>query len=194
MRLGGFVFAEAIERPLNAFLKALAKAEQTGTTRGFGDRHRADTARQVRAPSQALMISTGGPKNVHRLDSSGSIGGPMLISLLLVLAADPKVHVSLVKYTATASASAVQKELKAQLEPLEGCYDLALRANPTLHGSVTVLFSVEEEVGVTTINASEDSVKDETLVSCVLARLRFGEWPRPKKPLAITATFRFEQK
>jgi hypothetical protein len=118
----------------------------------------------------------------------------LITALALVLAADPKVHVSLVKSTATTNASAVQKELKAQLVPLEGCYDLALKATPSLHGAVTVYFSVEEDVGVTTINSSEDSVKDDTLVACVLARLRFGQWPKPKKPLAVTATFRFEQK
>jgi hypothetical protein len=118
----------------------------------------------------------------------------MLTALALVLAATPKLNVSLVKSTASASAPAVTRELKAQLESLESCYDLALKDAPSLHGSVTVSFSVEAEVGVTTISASDDSVKDDTLVSCVLARLRFGEWPKPKKPLSVTATFRFEQK
>ena len=118
---------------------------------------------------------------------------PML-TLVLILTAAPKLQVSLVKSTASASSAAVQKELKAQLVPLEGCYDLALKTAPSLQGKVTVSFSVDPEAGVTTISAGEDSVKDETLVPCVLARLRFGEWPRAKKLLAVTATFRFEQK
>jgi hypothetical protein len=123
--------------------------------------------------------------------------GRMLTALALVLAAAPsapKLNVALVKSTASANAPAVTRELKAQLEPLEGCYDLAVKDAPALRGQVTVTFSVDPEIGVTTISASEDSVKDDTLVSCVLARLRFGEWPKPKKALSVTATFRFEQK
>ena len=118
----------------------------------------------------------------------------MVPALALLLAAAPTLHVSLVKSTATEASAAVQKELKAQLAPLEGCYDLALKDNPSLTGSVTVTFTAERDEGVSTISAGPDSVKDDTLVSCVLARLRFGEWPNPKKTLKVTAVFHFAKR
>jgi hypothetical protein len=86
----------------------------------------------------------------------------------------------------------VAKELKDQVEALAGCYDLALKARPGLKGTVTVSLEVQPRTGVTAVSASPDSVKDDTLVPCVLARLRTGEWPAEKAPLTIQATYRFE--
>ena len=120
----------------------------------------------------------------------------MLLALAAALSvtAAPELQVSLVKMTATSNQPAITKELKAQLGSLEGCYDLALKGTPSLRGAMTVLFVLDVDIGLTSISATEDSVKDDTLVSCVLARLRFGEWPKPKKPTSVSATIRFEQK
>jgi hypothetical protein len=115
----------------------------------------------------------------------------MLLALALTLAAAPTPHVVLVKSSATASAAAVAKELKAQVGALEGCYDLALKAAP-VKGTLTLTFELEPDSGVTTISASEDSLKDDTLVPCVIARLRTGQWPAAKKTLTVHATYRFE--
>jgi hypothetical protein len=116
---------------------------------------------------------------------------------LVLTAAFPDLQVVLAKSTASPPAylPAVRKELQAQVEPLKGCYDLALKSDPALRGTVTATFTVEAGVGIAAISAGEDSIKDETLVSCVLARLRYGgDWPQPKTRLTVTATFRFDRK
>lgn len=118
----------------------------------------------------------------------------MTLALLLATAPEPQLSVSLVKSSASASASAVTRELKEQLGALEGCYHLAVKDTPALRGAVTATFRIEPDVGVATIAARPESVKNGTLISCVLARLRFAEWPNPKKAITVTATFRFEQK
>lgn len=119
----------------------------------------------------------------------------MTFALILALVAGAdKPQVALVKVKASSDAAAVQREMREQLEPLEGCFDLALKENPSLHGLLGVSLTVEREAGVTAISATEDSLKDETLVSCALARLRFAQWPTPKKTLSISATFKFEQR
>jgi hypothetical protein len=117
----------------------------------------------------------------------------MTLVLALALAAAPKLHVSLVKSGATAGAAAVTRELKAQLVPLEGCYDLALKSSPALKGTLALTFDVEA-ASITRIKASDDSVQDDTLVPCVMARLRTGRWPTQKSALTVHATFRFEQR
>jgi hypothetical protein len=116
----------------------------------------------------------------------------LTLSLLLVLGAAPKAHVSLGKVTASEGKAAVTRELQTHVEPLEGCYDLAAKATPGLNGALSLTFTVEPEAGLTSITASEDSLKDETLVPCVMARLRRGSWPVKKKPLTVTATLKFK--
>jgi len=118
---------------------------------------------------------------------------PLSLALLL-LAAAPTPHAVLVKSTATAHAAAVARELKAQAAPLEGCYDLALKAAPGLKGTLTLTFELEPGSGLTTLSASADSLQDETLVPCAKARLRTAAWPEVKSTVTVHATYRFELK
>jgi hypothetical protein len=113
--------------------------------------------------------------------------------LLLLLAAAPAPHVTLVQVHATESTAAVKKALQAQVDPLEGCANLALKSKPRVQGTLTVTFELEPGSGVTTLAASPDSLQDDTLVPCALARLRSGPWPDVKKRLTVTATYRFSR-
>jgi hypothetical protein len=114
------------------------------------------------------------------------------LMLTLSLGGAPKTHVSLGKVVASEAAAAVTTELKTHLTPLEGCFDLAIKDEPKLAGTVTLTFTVEPEGGVTSITASDDSVKNDTLVQCTMARLRAGKWPVKKAPLTVTASLKYK--
>jgi hypothetical protein len=116
-----------------------------------------------------------------------------LLALALALAAAPKAHVTLVKSSASANDAAIAKELKSQASGLHDCYDLALKDTPALKGTVSLTFQVEPTAGVTTLTVADDSLTDETLVSCVKARLS-TTWPKVKKAVTVHATYRFETK
>jgi hypothetical protein len=114
------------------------------------------------------------------------------LALLLALGADPTPHVTLGKVTASEALSAVTVELRTHLVPMEGCLDLAAREAPHLSGTVTVTFVVEPDRGVTSLSTSEDSLKNDTLVPCISARLRSGQWPVKQAPLTVTAVLKFK--
>jgi hypothetical protein len=95
--------------------------------------------------------------------------------------------------TSSEATAAVTRELKTHLVPLEGCFDLASKDAPRLAGTLTLTFTAEPESGVTAISSAPDStIKDQTLVPCVMARLRAGAWPVGKRPLTVTVTLRFK--
>ncbi len=117
----------------------------------------------------------------------------MYLFLALTLATAPKPQVTLVKSSGSGNAAALAKELKSQAVGLHDCYDLALRDTPTLKGNLSVTFQVEPSTGVTTVTVGDDSLKDDTLVPCVVARLRTS-WPKVKKTVTVHATYHFETK
>jgi hypothetical protein len=117
--------------------------------------------------------------------------------LLLVLAAnpaEPKMKISLGKLSATEAKAAVSKTAAAQLEPLKGCYDLALKSAPDLKGELAVRFALErgaenpEAVSVDEVS----TLKDDTVSQCVMARLRSTKWPKPKARSEVALTLKFE--
>ena len=110
----------------------------------------------------------------------------------LLLAADPQLRISLVKVTARESKSAVARTLKEQLEPMKGCYDLALKDNPALEGDVKAAFDVvagTESAGEVT--ALPGGVEDPTLGSCVRARLTSTTWPKTRKGNHVEVVLHF---
>jgi hypothetical protein len=114
------------------------------------------------------------------------------LALLLALGADPVPHVTLGKVTASEALAAVTTELRTHLVPMAGCLDLAAKEAPHLSGTVTVTFVAEPDRGVTSLTTSNDSLKNDTLVPCISARLRSGQWPVKQAPLTVTAVLKFK--
>ena len=120
----------------------------------------------------------------------------MISSLLLLTLAGapaPTMHISVAKLSATEQKPAVAKVMAAQLEPLKGCYDLALADSPQLKGTLAITFSVEaRETTPDALSVDEAStLKDATVSSCVLARLRSTAWPKPHKRSQVAVTLDF---
>jgi len=112
-----------------------------------------------------------------------------LVAALLLQAPEFKnLKVTLVKVTATDQKAAVTKTVKGQLEPMKGCYDLALKDTPDLKGEIQLELSFEGST-VSKMSVAEASpLKDQTLGSCLLGRLGAAQWPKVKA--GTTATVR----
>ena len=120
------------------------------------------------------------------------MGPATTLALLLSLGA-PKMHVTIVKLSASQMKTQIDKTARAQLEPLKGCYDLALQTDPKLEGELSLDFELEPgSESLTHVTFSDSSsLKDETVRACVSARLGSVPWPKPKakNPVALTLSF-----
>lgn len=117
-----------------------------------------------------------------------------LLALALAASpAEPKMKISVVKLAATEQKAAVSRVLQQQLEPLKGCYDLALKDEPGLEGELSLKVvlggrgSTPEDVTVD----EASTLKSSTAASCVKARFLSTEWPAPKKRAEISVTLKF---
>ncbi len=118
----------------------------------------------------------------------------MLLSMLaLLLTAEPKMHISVTRLTATEQKAAVSKVMAEQLEPLKGCYDLALKDAPELKGLLSLRITLEaKQTTAEQILVDEGStLKDDTVSACVKARLSSTEWPKAGKRSEIAVTLKF---
>jgi hypothetical protein len=116
------------------------------------------------------------------------------LALVMVLSQEPtpKMKISVAKLSATTSKAAVGKVLKDQLEPLKGCYDLALKETPGLTGDLAVKFEVGTGTGVAEEPTAVPGGLDQpTLVPCVLARLASTAWPKVKGKNHVELTLHF---
>ncbi|MBK7863751.1 MAG: AgmX/PglI C-terminal domain-containing protein [Archangiaceae bacterium] len=116
----------------------------------------------------------------------------LVLCLTLLASPEPKMKISIARVEASAAKAAVTRVLKAQLEPLKGCYDLALKEEPELAGTVGVKFDLEK--GATAANrptAVDGGLTQATLVPCVLARLGSVEWPKASQQNHVELTLKF---
>lgn len=64
--------------------------------------------------------------------------------------------------------------------PIQACYQRELGRDPTLHGTVSVLFSVTSTGHTSEVGIEEDTVKDPALEDCIKAIIL--EWELPFRP------------
>ncbi len=112
-----------------------------------------------------------------------------LLPAVLLLAAPSgvdKLKVTLVKLTSSQQKGAVGKVVNGQLQPLKGCYDLALKDSPELKGELELDFTLEGGSPGEMKVADSSTVKDDTVSQCMMARLRSATWPKTKSGAAVT--------
>jgi len=119
------------------------------------------------------------------------------LAAALLLAAPPssvdKLKVTLVKLTASEQKPALTKVVNGQLQPLKGCYDLALKDNADLKGELEVMVSLEGGT-VTNVTPSVTSpVNDDTVTQCIMARLRSATWPKTKAAVDVTVRLKLSR-
>jgi outer membrane biosynthesis protein TonB len=70
--------------------------------------------------------------------------------------------------------------LRAKGGQARGCYNRALRLNPTLKGRVMVAVTIGAQGQVCSANVTENALGDASVASCVTQRFRSGTFPPPK--------------
>ncbi len=115
---------------------------------------------------------------------------PLSSALALLLVASPsgveKLKVTLVKVTASEQKAAITKVINGQLEPLKGCYDLALKDAPDLKGELELVITLEGGVPGQLKVSEASPVKDDTAAQCIMARLRSAAWPKTRGSAELT--------
>jgi hypothetical protein len=81
--------------------------------------------------------------------------------------------------TGTLSADAVRRTVGGALGGIKGCYERALRRNPTLGGRVTVQFTVGGGGRVVSASASNNTLTPD-VGECIVARIRGLRFPPPE--------------
>ncbi|HEY5948999.1 MAG TPA: protein kinase, partial [Kofleriaceae bacterium] len=93
--------------------------------------------------------------------------------------------------TGTADAETLQQAVRARSAQTNHCYEVALKDDPTLSGSVTLQIKIDENGRVT--SATGDGLTD-SLQACLIAQVRDIKFPRPlDPPVSLIIPFRFER-
>lgn len=74
----------------------------------------------------------------------------------------------------------LQSALRAKGGQARGCYERALRLNPTLEGRIMVAARLGSQGQVCSANVTQNSLGDATVASCISQMFRSGKFPAPK--------------
>jgi TonB family protein len=127
----------------------------------------------------------------------GSVGSMASVSValaaLLVVGAVTAQPVSEQAQAQEGIKDGIAATVRAERQTLMRCYDEALKAAPTLEGTLTVAFSVNAAGEVTSAAAQDSSLGDDALEACVIRTLSGWRFPpRPgAEPLSVAYPFRF---
>ncbi len=81
----------------------------------------------------------------------------------------------------TGSADAgLRDALRLRGASAKGCYNKALRSNPTLQGKMTIAVRVSPTGTACSASVASDSLGDASVSSCILQQFRAGSYPKPK--------------
>lgn len=80
--------------------------------------------------------------------------------------------------TGNADAS-LRNALRLRGASARGCYNKALRSNPTLQGKMTIAVRVSPAGTACSASVASDSLGDASVSSCILQQFRSGSYPKP---------------
>lgn len=107
-------------------------------------------------------------------------------TLLVVVAVSASAAVA----SADIDRSVIDRVVKTHFREIRGCYQQSLDANPSLHGKVTVTFTIEKDGKVNVVKAEG---LDDTLDRCIEGRFKTFEFPKGPSPATIIYPFLFEK-
>jgi Ca-activated chloride channel family protein len=84
--------------------------------------------------------------------------------------------------------SIIHRVVKAHFREIHACYETSLKTDPSVHGKVTVTFTIEKDGKVNVVKA--EGVED-TLDRCIEGRFRTFEFPKGPSPATIVYPFLF---
>ena len=84
---------------------------------------------------------------------------------------------------------AVQATIRQRMSALQNCYNRALRTNPGLSGKMTYTIAISVMGAVTSVNVDEDTVRDPSVTSCTVAKIKGWRFPTEGAEEAAEVTF-----
>lgn len=84
---------------------------------------------------------------------------------------------------------AVQATIRRRMSALQNCYNRALRTNPGLSGKMTYTIAISVMGAVTSVNVDEDTVRDPSVTSCTVAKIKGWRFPTEGAEEAAEVTF-----
>ena len=146
---------------------------------------RASTGAAVRA-CVALQLEGAvlRPFGAPRADARWTVADRVSPEVRAMLAADAAVP-SVPDRAGEVDAQAVEGLVRAQGRELQGCYEFALRGDPTLRGTVRVRFVVSVDGRLTEADARPSTEGLRAVGHCILGHLRGLRFPRPVEASAV---------
>ena len=86
--------------------------------------------------------------------------------------------------------SEIARVVRLRIKFVKGCYERALKKDPTLRGKVVVQFTIGEVGRVTKSKIASSTMQSATVGSCILARIASWRFPKPEGG-SVTVSFPF---
>ncbi|EDM80435.1 FHA/TonB domain protein [Plesiocystis pacifica SIR-1] len=77
-------------------------------------------------------------------------------------------------------AAIINRVVRAHLNELRYCYELALREDPQLRGALRLDFTIDAEGKVSKATVGEENLGDETVLNCLGRRPKHWQFPEPR--------------
>lgn len=84
---------------------------------------------------------------------------------------------------------AVQATIRRRMSALQNCYNRALRTNPGLSGKMTYTITISVMGTVTGVKVDEDTVRDPSVQSCTVAKIKGWRFPTDGAEESAEVTF-----
>jgi len=82
--------------------------------------------------------------------------------------------------------------VRARMGLIKGCYENALKRNPTLKGKISIRFTILETGGIADIQASVNSLNSPEVAACIINTMRTWRTQfRPSGPVTVEYPFVF---
>lgn len=84
----------------------------------------------------------------------------------------------------------VEETFRRRKSAIEGCYQIALKTNPSVAGKIVVTFTIGTAGTITNISVTENTTGDSSLAACIVGRIRGWAFP-PAKGGEVTFRYPF---
>lgn len=89
------------------------------------------------------------------------------------------------------SPEVIRRVVRRKVGAIRYCYEKAMTKNPTLGGKVAVKFTIDAKGTVSSASASDTTISDAEMVSCVVTAVRGLSFPQPENGGTVVVTYPF---
>ena len=145
---------------------ALSGVKQIGVATSAGQRSRKGDGTAVTTQKVAdLEVQKGG-----KVEVKGGIQEKAIVA---------KASIGAPEVDGTIDKDGVDKVVKMNYNAIKRCYEKELKANPDLKGKISVIFMINAEGRVQTVDITTDTVGNENVSSCIKSVVKRWRFPKP---------------